>query len=55
MQTEGVNGFSTLDLYESTDFHLYFQKEKSQIAMKKNNDYGIGMTAALENLLWAPA
>src|SRR5207244_902270 len=50
----GLSGFLTLDLYKETDFSPYFKTENnrinfSQIAL---DDFGIGMTSALNNLSW---
>lgn len=50
----GVSGFLTLDLYEKTDFNSYFKVESSRVGFSQAalDDYGIGMTTALNNLSW---
>lgn len=53
--SDNVSGFSTLDLYEKTDFHSYFETASTTIMMKPSDDFGIGMTAALKNLNWTEA
>ncbi len=47
-------GFSTLQLYESTEFHNYFVQHKDTINFSAEAlaDYGIGMTKALQKLNW---
>ena len=52
---KNVSGFSTLNYYESTEFDHYFQTENSFVNMKSEkseNEFGIGLTKALENLAW---
>ncbi len=51
---QNLSGFSTLDLYEENEFNAYFICDKNKLSFKKNNDFGIGMTAALEQLKWMP-
>lgn len=50
-----VSGFSTLDLYEKTEFHSYFETGTTTVVMKQSHDFGVGMTAALNNLKWIEA
>ena len=50
--SDHVSGFSTLNLYEKTEFHQYFDLVGGTVIMKQAADFGIGMTAALNNLNW---
>ncbi len=53
--SDQVSGFSTLNLYEKTEFHRYFDFVGSTVCIKQTADFGIGMTAALNKLNWIQA
>lgn len=53
---ENKSGFLTLDVYEENDFSTYLSVcgNKVNFTDLALNDFGIGMTKALEKLKWAP-
>lgn len=51
---QNLSGFATVDLYEENEFSPYFKSEKNKVSVNVNAEYGIGMSAALDKLLWVP-
>jgi o-succinylbenzoate synthase len=52
---QNVSGLLTLDLYEKTPFDRYFiyrNDDEINFAPENLSDFGIGMTAELEKLIW---
>ena len=48
----GCSGFSTLDMYEKTDFNSYFQVTSNKVRRTAASGFGIGMTATLNAQEW---
>ena len=48
-----VNGFLTLDQYETTEFHQYFSARRDELVYQSDG-YGIGFESLLSKINWIP-